>query len=284
VSLGRDRHQRLRAVFDEAVLQRSSARAIYLDEACASHPTLKPDVVRLLARHHDAGSFLERSSAAVLPLLGEEEPFAGTERFEVVQRLGAGGMGVVYEVHDHVRGETVALKTLVERSAADVYRLKREFRCLAGIAHPNLVCLYELFVEGAACFFTMERVKGVSFVEHARSSDQSRGGLPDMVRQLVEGVSSLHRHQRLHRDLKPSNILVTAQGRVVILDFGLIAEVGTHDGRAVHYVPGGTPAYVSPEEIDGADPSEASDWYSVGATLYQALTGVVPFSVPLTMS
>ncbi len=80
-------------------------------------------------------------------------------------------MGVVYEVHDRVRNEVVALKTLLRARAADIYRLKREFRSLADVAHPNLVSLYELVVEGADCFFTMELVHGVNVVEYVRGSE-----------------------------------------------------------------------------------------------------------------
>ena len=114
----------------------------------------------------------------------------------MVRRLGAGGMGVVYEVHDRVRDEVVALKTLLRTGAADLYRLKREFRSLADVAHPNLVCLYELFVEDDRCFFTMELVKGVSFVDYARGADRTHrfdDRLIHALRQLVDGVSALHR-------------------------------------------------------------------------------------------
>ena len=137
-------------------------------------------------------------------------------------------MGVVYEVHDNVRDEVVALKTLLRTGAADLYRLKREFRSLADVTHPNLVCLYELFVEDDRCFFTMELVKGVSFVDYARGPDapgRSDDRLIRALRQLIDGVSALHRRGKLHRDIKPSNVLVTPEGRVVILDFGLIAEL-----------------------------------------------------------
>ena len=200
-----------------------------------------------------------------------------------MRRLGAGGMGVVYEVHDSVRDEVVALKTLLRTSAADLYRLKREFRSLADVAHPNLVCLYELFVEDERCFFTMELVRGVSFVDYARGRDRARRSddrLVHALRQLVDGVSALHRHGKLHRDIKPSNVLVTPEGRVVILDFGLIAELLPQHAGDVSYVSGGTPAYMSPEEGSGATPSEASDWYGVGVTLYEALTGRIPFAGP----
>jgi serine/threonine protein kinase len=188
-------------------------------------------------------------------------------------------MGVVYEVEDRVRGEIVALKTLRRTSAANVYRLKQEFRSLADVTHRNLVCLYELLVEDDRCFFTMELVRGVSFVEYVRDADAgavSRDRLVHALRQLAAGVSALHRAGKLHRDIKPSNVLVTPDGRVVILDFGMIAEAAAPAGEGRH-LRGGTPAYMSPEEAAGGSPSAASDWYSVGVSVYEALTSRVPF-------
>ena len=107
-------------------------------------------------------------------------------------------MGVVYEVHDRRRNEVVALKTLLRAAAADIYRLKREFRSLTDIAHTNLVSLYELIVDGTNCFFTMELVQGVNFVEYVRGSASAAAPLDAQrirhaFRQLVEGVEALHR-------------------------------------------------------------------------------------------
>jgi tetratricopeptide (TPR) repeat protein len=209
-----------------------------------------------------------------------EDDFAGTDRFAVIRRLGAGGMGVVYEVHDRARDEVVALKTLRRTTPAGIYRLKHEFRSLAGMTHANVVCLYELFVEDSRCFFTMELVRGLNFVDYVRQGSEGRASIARLtaaLQQLIIGVSALHRFGKLHRDIKPSNVLVTPDGRVVILDFGLITELFP-DGLIGHEpVAGGTPAYLPPEEGSGLPSSEAGDWYSVGATVYAALTGAPPF-------
>ena len=177
-----DRHRRLRVVLDEALLQDESTREAYVHRACADDPALETEVVRLLSAHEAAHTFLERPVPAALR---SDAHFSGTERFDVVRRLGSGGMGVVYEVHDRVRDEVVALKTFLRSSGADLYRLKREFRSLADVTHPNLACLYELFVEEERCFFTMELVDGVRFVEYVsrrRSSPpfrrSTRAGAP----------------------------------------------------------------------------------------------------------
>jgi hypothetical protein len=257
----------------------SSARETYLTQACGDDSLLRSDVVRLLAAHQQADAFLEHP-LNLWPIDGGREEFAGTDRFRIVRWLGSGGMGVVYEAHDGLRGEIVALKTLRRTSAADLYRLKQEFRSLADVTHPNLVCLYELFVENEQCFFTMELVTGVSFVDYVRGEDGARLSADRLVhalRQLIDGVSALHRRGKLHRDIKPSNVLVTPEGRVVILDFGLIVDALPQHPREARHVRGGTPAYMSPEEASGAAPSEASDWYSVGVTLYEGLTGTIPF-------
>ncbi len=270
-----ERHRRLRDIFDEVIGLEPTAHARYLDAACGGDAELRAEVVRLVSAYQQAPSFLEHP-LDLLPSLRDEARFEGTTRFRVVRRLGAGGMGVVYEVQDELRGESVALKMLRRGGPADLYRLKREFRSLADVTHPHLVCLYELFVDEAQSFFTMELVPGIDFVRHVRSDER---GLGQRIRavfpQLVAGVLALHRRGKLHRDIKPSNVLVTPEGRVVILDFGLTAERAP-SGETRH-VRGGTPAYMAPEEMGGAGPSEASDWYAVGVTLYEALTGHVPF-------
>jgi hypothetical protein len=200
-------------------------------------------------------------------------------------------MGVVYEAFDIRRNTRVALKTLpvVEASALDLF--KREFRSLTGILHPNLLQLFELFAEDDTWFFTMELIQGVDFLWHVRPGirDLSRdpaGRLPldqtrlrSAFRQLADAVRHLHSAGKLHRDLKPSNVLVTAQGRVAVLDFGLVADLKkrTFDQQG-RLQTAGTLAYMSPEQYAGQVLREASDWYAVGVMLYEALTGGLPFS------
>ncbi|HMI90039.1 MAG TPA: protein kinase, partial [Polyangiales bacterium] len=201
-------------------------------------------------------------------------------RFQVLRRLGEGGMGMVFEAFDRTRGVGVALKTVSQLDAGAIYRLKNEFRSLAEVLHPNLVQLYELFADDGQWLFSMELVQGVPFDAWTR-----RGGALDLprlraaLRQLVGGVRMIHAAGKLHRDLKPSNMLVTPEGRVVILDFGLAADPepgGTgQTSDAGHTV--GTPAYMAPEQAAALDSQSASDWYAVGVILFEALTGQLPF-------
>lgn len=277
--MDKKRHQRLRTLFEEAVRGAPSLRQGYLERECADDPALHAQVLRLLAAHDHVGSILDRPGPLLAGQARQDVEFIGTERFTVLRRLGAGGMGIVYEVEDRDRGEIVALKTLRHLSGQGIYRLKQEFRRLADVSHPNVVCKYELVVEDGRGFFTMELVRGVDFIEYVRGPRRtlSIDRLIPALRQLLEGVAALHGFGKLHRDIKPSNVLITSEGRLVILDFGLIAEI-LADGRGqADHVHGGTPAYLAPEAAAGEPPSEAGDWYGVGATLYEALTGEAPF-------
>jgi eukaryotic-like serine/threonine-protein kinase len=220
------------------------------------------------------------------------DDFQGTERFAVRRRLGTGGVGAVYEAYDRQRGETVALKTLRWQDPTAIYRLKKEFRALGDVAHPNLVSLYELVAEADTWFYTMELVDGVDFLAYVRPDLQGQpeaararahpGPAPDIARlraalgQLVSAVLALHRAGILHRDLKPSNVLVTRAGRVVVLDFGVAAVVAPTARRQTEEGLWGTAAYMAPEEADGQR-SPAGDWYALGVMLYESLTGRLPF-------
>jgi len=246
-------------------------------------------------------------------------PFSAGDRlgrYEILSLLGAGGFGVVYEALDPNHGEKVALKTLRAPDPDHVFRFKREFRSLTDLRHPNLVSLYELAFEADHWFFAMELVEGVDFISYVRSGAGLPAGhaerpagssslreletldLPDplaaltcdslfdearlraSLMQLAEGVMALHKASKVHGDLKPANVLVTPEGRVVLLDFGLVKEIQAEnfDCETLGTELAGTPLYMSPEQSERKTVTEASDWYSVGVILYQALTGRPPFS------
>ena len=200
--------------------------------------------------------------------------FEGDSRFVISRKLGEGGMGVVYEAYDRDRDIPVALKTLLNLSPNALLLFKQEFRSLAGIVHPNLISLYELFAEGEIWFFTMELLKGRNLIETLRSGCSNcefsgptldaldgalgttvslatavpafspggdsrsldapklrepvvRGTAPDaatlrdVMLQVARGLVAVHSAGKLHRDIKPPNIMVTPEGRAVVLDFGL---------------------------------------------------------------
>jgi tetratricopeptide (TPR) repeat protein len=181
-------------------------------------------------------------------------------------------MGEVYEAFDRDTQEVIALKTLARADGETVTRFKREFRALQSTSHPNLVNLRELVRDGDQWFLTMELVKGQHFLEYVRGDIAK---LRVALRQLVEGLRVLHDGGLIHRDIKPSNVMVNEEGRVVLLDFGLVTAMDptrqSTDGRAT-----GTVEYMAPEQAVGQPVTEAADWYAVGVMLYEALTGDVP--------
>ena len=166
-------------------------------------------------------------------------------------------------------------------SAATILRFKREFRTLLGVAHPNLITLYELIYDGKNWFLTMELLEGVNFLQYVRGEALTTARwdrLREAARQLATGIAWLHAAGKLHRDIKPTNVIVTREGRVVLLDFGLVVEQGfdgLHQSTEQHIL--GTAAYMAPEQAVGLPVSSAADWYSVGVMLFEALTGRVPF-------
>lgn len=189
-------------------------------------------------------------------------------------------MGVVYDVWDLERQERLALKTLHKATPTDIREFKREFRTMASLSHPNLVALHELFCDDGLWFFTMELVSGKPLVDSKRATRKrwTEKALRERFLQLAEAIGALHHAGILHRDIKPDNVLVEDSGRVVLLDFGLVAELHSElTYQDAEYALAGSPGYMSPEQILGKPLSPASDWYSFGVTLYEAITGGLPF-------
>jgi eukaryotic-like serine/threonine-protein kinase len=228
----------------------------------------------------------------VIPSNSPGESVPDEARYVIGRAIGHGSAGSVYLATDRETGEQVALKKLLRFDQKSVLRLKREFRSIANIHHPNLVKLYDLGRASDGWFLTMEHIDGpdlLTYLEPDRNSIATRmrgqsnappalnhERLLSAFHQLACGVHALHRSGMLHRDLKPSNVLV-AQGRVVVLDFGLVRELD-EDSKLVTVddTVSGTPAYMPPEQAMGLELSEVSDWYAVGVMLYQVLSGRLP--------
>jgi beta-lactam-binding protein with PASTA domain/predicted Ser/Thr protein kinase len=198
-------------------------------------------------------------------------------RYKLLRRIGAGGMADVWCADDQLLNRQVALKFLLERYANDdqfVERFRREAAAAANLQHPNIVSVYDRGEQDGRPFIVMEYVEGASLkdlIERGLTGGESI----EIIRQVLAGARFAHSKGIIHRDLKPQNVLIDREGRARVADFG-IARAGTSEITQTGSVLG-TAQYLSPEQAQGLETTAASDVYSVGAMLYEALTGQVPF-------
>ena len=201
-------------------------------------------------------------------------------RYEVLERLGAGGMAIVYKAKDLLLNRVVTIKVLREQFVTDedfIRRFRREAQSAASLSHPNIVSVYDVGKDGDTEYIVMEYVEGRNLKEIIReyaplSTDQSI----NLGRQITEAIQNAHEHHIIHRDIKPHNILVTTDGHAKVTDFGIARAVSsatvTHTGDIV-----GSVHYLSPEQAKGLPSNEQSDIYSLGIVLYELITGKVPY-------
>ena len=200
-------------------------------------------------------------------------------RYQVLSKLGEGGMGVVLKARDQETGELVAVKILRADIASDTValeRFKNELRLARKITHKNVCRIHEFHREGDAACISMEFVEGDSL----RRIVERPGGVSmryalQLARQLLSGLAEAHAQEVTHRDLKPENIMIARDGTLKIMDFGLARTAESTMTRQGVML--GTPAYMSPEQAEGAPSDVRSDIYSVGLILYELFTGSICF-------
>lgn len=204
----------------------------------------------------------------------------GNGRYQVLDKLGAGGMAVVYKAQDTVLNRIVTVKVLREQFTSDedfTKRFRREAQAVASLSHSNIVSIYDVGVEHELEYIVMEFVDGRNLKEYIRENaplpvDQA----VDIAKQICDALDHAHKNQIIHRDIKPHNILLTSDGRAKVTDFGIARAVSaatvTHTGTIV-----GSVHYFSPEQARGEVTNERSDLYSLGIILYEMITGVLPY-------
>jgi len=225
-------------------------------------------------------------------LFGQAEP-ARFGRYQVLDRLAGGGMGLVYAAYDPELGRKVALKVVLPgRGTLDAHaRLLGEARALAQLDHGNVVTVHDIVSHGGQIVIVMELLEGETLASWEAASPREWRDIVAAYVQAGQGLVAAHSIDVIHRDFKPSNAIMGAEGRVRVLDFGLARvatdatmEAGglhrTGSPVVVHTVPGafvGTPAYASPEQLAGRSVTAASDQFSFCVALHRALEGVAPF-------
>ena len=252
--------QRVEQLFQEAWDLETPARAAFLAEACGGDQRLRDAVENLLHASTEAEAnplWNETALRNEARFLATAEDTTALERYRLIERIGAGGMGVVYKAvrADDEFSKLVAVKIVQDSDPATVGRLRQERQILAGL----------------------EFIAGLPIDRYVAERQPPVRELLELFRKICAAVSYAHRNLIVHRDLKPGNILVTAEGQPKLLDFGIAKLL---DGSAQRTKTGAgamTPEYASPEQVLGAPITTASDIYSLGVLLYELLTGQAPF-------
>lgn len=261
-------------------------RAPFLDDACKAAPELREAVDQLLSVRD--GSFA-----------GEDPPLragynlavgfvAGTRvgRYTVIERLGAGGMGVVYRAQDEVLQRVVALKTLapgILTGEKARNQFHKEALALAKLNHSSIATVFDVLQEGNIDYIVMECVAGESLDARLRAGPLTVVEATSICLQIADAMEEAHEQGVIHRDLKPANVMLTPKGRVKVLDFGLAKLIARQQGNDATVsnietrVLAGTPRYMSPEQAVGGAVDSRSDVWSLGVVYYECLTGRVPF-------
>ena len=281
----RERWQQVERIYVAAAGLNAGDRAAYLDQACAGDATLRSEVESLLGVN--AASFLEATAADVTArILAREAPrlqpghALGSGAYELVEPIGAGGMGEVWRARDVALKRDVAVKVLLGTWSHDPERLRRfeqEARAAGMVNHPNLLGVYAVGREQGTPYLVTELLEGET-LRHRLNS----GALPlrkaiACAAEVARGLAAAHEKGIAHRDIKPENIFLTRDGRVKILDFGLAKlresvlsdlETATASGVVL-----GSPGYMSPEQARGQQADHRADLFAFGAVLYEMLSG-----------
>ncbi len=209
-----------------------------------------------------------------------------TGRYEIIERIGTGGMADVYRAMDSKLNRYVAIKVLKREYREDeqfVTKFRQEARSVAGLSHPNVVGVYDVGNDGDIQFIVLELVEGISLKKYI----EKKGHLPykealSIAIQVANGMEAAHAHHIVHRDIKPQNIIISKEGKVKVTDFGIAKAASSTTTVSTSAM--GSVHYMSPEQARGGYSDERSDIYSFGITLFEMLTGDVPFDGDTTVA
>jgi eukaryotic-like serine/threonine-protein kinase len=290
---------RIEAITMAALERPAGDRPAFLDDACLGDQALRREVESLLAYGDAADAFLQRTALEESARTCAVEDGVEIAGYEILELLGAGGMGEVYRARDVRLQREVALKVLrsVGDDEASIRRFEEEARAAAGLNHPNIVTIHAVGNQDSVAYIAMELVRGRTLRTIVAQGALSPATAVDVASQLVDGLAAAHAAGIVHRDLKPENVMVTAEGLVKILDFGIakrdrglsragdpprltsLQADGTRSAKASAErlsdtsTISGTAGYMSPEQTAGRPVDHRADQFSFGAIVYEMLCG-----------
>jgi eukaryotic-like serine/threonine-protein kinase len=285
-----DDWQRVKALFEQALAVDETERSAFLAAACGSDALLRQRVDALLKSHASSQGFLETSAGSILELQRRGEDLSGQTlgTYRLQSRIGAGAMGEVYLAHDDKLNRPVAVKLIAKDLARDADRLQRfrqEAHAASSLNHPHIVVVHDFGEINDRPFIVTELVEGVTLRERLKEGPLPIQNAVEIALQVTGALAAAHARGLVHRDIKPENVMLRPDGYVKLLDFGLakLADLESPTGAASTFAtqpdhPAGTPSYMSPEQARGEPLDARTDIFSVGAVLYELVTGRMAFS------
>ena len=291
-----ERWQQIKALLESALERDPLERNVFLDEACGADAVLRNEVEALLDSHDRAGAFIESPAYEVMAeSLSANDVMAGQTfgPYHIISRLGAGGMGDIYLAEDTRLGRKVALKALPTHFTKDPERVRRfqlEAKAASALSHPNIITIYEIGQIDQLHYIAIEFIEGETLRQRLKTRQLTIAEALEVATSVATALLAAHEAGIIHRDIKPENIMLRADKVVKVLDFGLakltepkpmISDATTlfqtQQGIVI-----GTAPYMSPEQARGLPVDPRTDIWSLGAVLYEMVSGRSPFEGPTT--